>query len=315
MAKKRRKKCGRHPAPHRYDRSKACTCRHAPCDGDPICVGPGNRGPDTKKRVKVKLTIPVIKYDLTDRDKPTRVIADVPVSELPESWRNLKPIEIPQANKGSGGTIYGPDKGGRSPAFEGVIRIEDKRSEFGEEDVRRLLKIVGDDPTREGLRETPKRFLKACGTWFDGYLFSEADVARILKVFEDGAEGCDQLIVQKSIPVYSHCEHHIAPFFGVVHVGYLPSKRIVGLSKLKRVVDIYSHRLQVQERLANQIADALNTHLKPRAVGVIIECRHMCMESRGVECCGIETRTQAIRGLLLKDASLKAEFLDAVRGK
>lgn len=146
---------------------------------------------------------------------------------------------------------------------------------------------------REGLQETPERVAKAFATWFGGY---DVDIPALFKTFEDGAEGCDELVIVRDIPVYSHCEHHMAPIIGRAVVGYVPGDRIIGLSKLSRVVDAFSRRLQVQERLTNQIADAIAEHLRPQAVFVYIDAKHMCMESRGVkQVCGSSTITRAVR--------------------
>lgn len=175
----------------------------------------------------------------------------------------------------------------------------------------RLLQYIGEDPTRGGLLETPKRFLKAWDHWASGY---GVDPAQVLKVFEDGAEKCDELVLVKDIPVYSHCEHHLAPFFGVAHVGYIPNGRIVGLSKISRVVDVFSRRLQVQERLTNQISDAIQDALSPIGVGVVIECRHMCMESRGIQRQGATTITSAMRGAFRDNPEARAEFYSLIRG-
>jgi len=175
----------------------------------------------------------------------------------------------------------------------------------------RLLEYIGEDSTRGGLIETPKRVLKAWkNEWSKGYSQEPADV---LKVFEDGADGCDQMVIVKDIPVYSHCEHHLAPFFGTATIAYIPNKKIVGLSKLSRVVDIFAHRLQVQERLTNQIADAINDNLDPVGVGVIVNCRHMCMESRGIRRSGTSTVTSALRGAIREDARARSEFMGLVK--
>jgi GTP cyclohydrolase I len=174
----------------------------------------------------------------------------------------------------------------------------------------RLLQFIGEDPTRGGLLETPKRFLKAWREYSRGYNENASD---LLKVFEDGAEKCDEMVLVKDIPVYSHCEHHLAPFFGVAHVAYIPNGKIVGLSKLSRLVDMFAKRLQVQERLTNQIADALEEHLHPLGVGVVIECRHMCMESRGIQRQGASTVTSAMRGALHDEPSARAEFLSLIK--
>ncbi len=175
-----------------------------------------------------------------------------------------------------------------------------------EDNIRRLLQYVGDDPNREGLLETPARVAKAWKFWGKGYDQNPADV---LKVFEDGAEGCDEMVVVKNIPFYSKCEHHLADIFGTATIGYVPNGKIVGLSKLNRVLDIYARRLQVQERLTAQVVDALMEHLLPRGAGVVIKARHMCMESRGVCQQGHHTVTSALRGVFKEQASTRAEFL------
>lgn len=179
-----------------------------------------------------------------------------------------------------------------------------------EEAMTMLLANVDPNPKRGGLVETPLRAAKAWQEWTSGYSKNPAD---ILKVFEDGAEGCDEMVVVKDIPVYSHCEHHLAPIFGTATVGYLPDKCIVGLSKLNRLVDMYARRLQVQERLTNDIAGALMEHLKPRGVGVVIKARHMCMESRGIKQANTSTITSSMLGLFRTDASCRQEFLSIAK--
>lgn len=171
----------------------------------------------------------------------------------------------------------------------------------------RLLQHIGEDPERGGLAETPARYIKAWEEWTSGYHVEPKD---LLKVFEDGAEGCDQMVSVQNIPVWSHCEHHLAPFFGTATVAYIPDKKIVGLSKLARVVNAYARRLQVQERLTNQIADCINEVLQPVGVGVSIRCRHMCMESRGIRTPNSSTLTTALRGAMLSDSQARAEFLN-----
>lgn len=172
--------------------------------------------------------------------------------------------------------------------------------------IRDLIESFGEDPDRGGLQETPERVTKAWKFWTSGYGQNPADV---LKTFDDGAEGYDELICQGNIPVYSCCEHHMAPFFGVAHIGYIPDKRIVGLSKLSRVTDIFARRLQVQERLTQQIAHSLEEHLKPKAVGVVLRCRHMCMESRGIQRSGTITYTSALLGSFKTHGDARSEFL------
>ena len=175
--------------------------------------------------------------------------------------------------------------------------------------VRSLLSYIGEDPDREGLQETPARFLKAWEEYTRGYREKPEE---ILKSFEDGAQSVDEMVIVRDIPVYSLCEHHLAPFFGKAYVGYVPDKRILGLSKISRLVEIFGRRLQVQERLTNQIADALDTHLQPLGVAVVIECRHMCMESRGVRHTGTATVTSALRGSIKSNADTRREFLSLI---
>jgi GTP cyclohydrolase IA len=176
--------------------------------------------------------------------------------------------------------------------------------------VRAMLHHIGEQP-RPGLEETPQRVVKAWGEWFAGYSQNPADV---LKTFEDGApKKLDQMVAVLDIPVYSHCEHHMAPFFGVAHIGYVPNGRIVGLSKMKRLVDVFAKRLQVQERLTEQVAEALFTHLDAKGVGVMLRCRHMCMESRGVAIPGSYTVTSALRGVFYDKPEARAEFLALCR--
>ncbi|MCC5796278.1 MAG: GTP cyclohydrolase I FolE [Methylophaga sp.] len=182
--------------------------------------------------------------------------------------------------------------------------------EFSERDWRRLLSSLGEDPDRPGLVETPSRVAKAWKQWTAGY---DQDPADFLKVFEDGANDYNELIVVRGIPVYSHCEHHLAPFFGKATIGYVPNGKIVGLSKLTRLVDCFAKRLQVQERLTTQIADAFQTHLQPHAVGVVISCRHACMESRGISTLGEDTITSAMLGELHTNPVLRAEFFARAR--
>jgi len=185
-----------------------------------------------------------------------------------------------------------------------------KHHEFTEQDWRRLLVSLGEDPNRTGLQESPARIAKAWKHWTSGY---DQNPAEILKSFEDGAEQYNELIVVRGIPVYSHCEHHLAPFFGKATIGYVPNGKIVGLSKLTRLVDCFAKRLQVQERLTSQIADAFMTYLDPKAVGVVIRCRHMCMESRGIRTPGEETITSSMLGELQPNLALRTEFLALAR--
>ncbi len=174
----------------------------------------------------------------------------------------------------------------------------------------RLLQYIGEDPKREGLVDTPRRFIKAWGQYTEGYSQEPAD---LLKCFEDGAEEYNEMVLVKDIPVYSHCEHHLAPFFGVAHVAYIPHGKVLGLSKFARLVNVYARRLQVQERMTKQIAHALANALHPIGVGVMLECRHLCMESRGVRAQGSSTTTSCLLGAFLDDPAARAEFLRMVR--
>lgn len=184
------------------------------------------------------------------------------------------------------------------------------REKEGAEDLfAQLLDWVGENPDRPGLKETPARTVAAWNHWTSGYGVEPRDV---LKTFTDGAENYDELVFQGGIPVYSLCEHHMAPFFGVAHIGYIPNGRIVGLSKLSRLVDIYARRLQVQERLTRQIADALFTALDPKAVGVVVRCRHLCMESRGIQRAGTVTFTSTLLGDFRLESSARSEFMKFV---
>ena len=207
------------------------------------------------------------------------------------------------------------DKRGH-PTYEGRWIVFPWETTSDEEDTSandipmRLLQYIGEDVTRGGLLETPARFLKAWQHYTSGYGKEASD---LLKVFSDGAESCDEMVIVRDIPLYSQCEHHLAPFFGVAHVAYIPDGKIVGLSKLSRLVDMFARRLQVQERLTNQIADALNKELKPTGVGVIVRCRHLCMESRGICQQGHSTITSAMRGALLDNPSARSEFMELTR--
>lgn len=182
----------------------------------------------------------------------------------------------------------------------------------GETAVRSLLWSIGEYPFREGLRETPARVVAAWQEWTQGYAIK--DPGKLLKTFTDGAELCgDELVVVNGIELYSHCEHHMAPFFGTASVAYIPQKRVVGLSKIARVVDAYAKRLQVQERLTNQIADCIHDNLEPLGVGVIIRAKHFCMCSRGVGKQGSTTTTSALRGALREKPEARAEFMALTR--
>ncbi len=172
--------------------------------------------------------------------------------------------------------------------------------------VRTLLRWAGEDPKREGLRDTPKRVVDAYGDWFSGYAIDPA--AYLRRTFEEVA-GYDELIVLRNIEFESHCEHHMAPIIGRAHVGYLPTNKIVGISKLARVVDSYGRRFQVQEKLTAEIARCISDVLKPRGVGVVIEAVHQCMTTRGVHKARVSMVTSKMLGVFRDDARTRAEFL------
>lgn len=177
-----------------------------------------------------------------------------------------------------------------------------------------LIEQVVPDANREGLRETPERYVKALHEWTAGY---RVNAEALLKTFEDGADNYDEMVFVGCIPFYSTCEHHLAPFFGVAHVGYIPDGRIVGLSKLPRLVDAFARRLSVQERITTQIAETMVKVLTPKGVGVVLQARHMCMESRGINRPGTVTTTAAMRGLLKDKPDARAEFykiIDQAKG-
>jgi GTP cyclohydrolase I len=176
--------------------------------------------------------------------------------------------------------------------------------------VESLLTELGEDPSREGLKDTPDRVSRALRQLTDGY---DADPAAIIggAVFE---QDYDEMVLVKDIPFYSLCEHHMLPFFGSCHVGYLPRGRVVGLSKIPRLVEAFAHRLQLQERMTREIAEALNGAVAPRGVGVVVEARHLCMEMRGVQKSGGQLITSCMLGTFRRDARTRAEFLDLVRG-
>lgn len=181
--------------------------------------------------------------------------------------------------------------------------------------VRDLLRDLGENPKREGLEDTPARFLDAMREFTIGY---SARPKSVLKAFADGAEGVGVdhgMVVQCNIALWSLCEHHLLPFFGWAHVGYIPDGKIVGLSKLTRLVDLFARRLQVQERLGRQVVDALCEVVKPKGAAIVLTCRHTCMESRGVKVHGTETTTSALRGVLLEAPAARAEFMSIVASR
>lgn len=178
-----------------------------------------------------------------------------------------------------------------------------------EDHVRGILSYLGEDVEREGLQETPARVVRAMSEHFAGYAQDPAQY--LAKTFEE-VEGYDELVLVSDIELFSHCEHHMVPFVGKAHVAYIPDGRVVGLSKVARVVDVFAKRLQVQEKLTKQIADSIQRHLKPQGVAVIVQCQHFCMCYRGVKKPGSWTTTSKLHGLFLKDAAARMELFTLI---
>jgi GTP cyclohydrolase I len=177
--------------------------------------------------------------------------------------------------------------------------------------VRRMLQLIGEDPDRDGLRRTPERFEKALRFLTSGY---QQDPGKLL----NGAmfSACyDQMVLVKDIEIYSLCEHHLLPFFGKCHVAYIPDKKVIGLSKIPRLVNMFARRLQIQEQLTNQIASAIQQNISPLGVGVVVQARHLCMVMRGVEKQNSQTVTSAMLGSFRENAQTREEFLSLIREK
>jgi GTP cyclohydrolase I len=181
--------------------------------------------------------------------------------------------------------------------------------EEAEEAVRVLLRWAGDDPSREGLRETPRRVVNAYTEWFAGY--KEDPEAFLERTFSE-TEGYDEMVVLTDIRFESHCEHHVAPIIGRAHVAYLPDRRVVGISKLARLIEVYSRRLQIQEKMTAQIANALDRVLQPKGAAVIVEATHHCMTTRGVHKPGVTMVTSRMLGAFRNDQATRREFLAMV---
>ncbi len=175
--------------------------------------------------------------------------------------------------------------------------------------VRSILKFIGEDPNREGLRDTPKRVVNAWHEHFRGYQMDPEEP--LSRTFTE-VEGYDEMVLLTDLDVQSHCEHHMVPFVGKAHVAYIPNGRVVGLSKLAKVVEIYSRRLQVQEKLTAQIAGAIQRCLQPMGAAVVLECRHFCMCYRGVMQPGACTTTSKLTGIFLENPATRAEFLKLI---
>ena len=189
-----------------------------------------------------------------------------------------------------------------------MVQAKPKQGDPIVELVEALLVELGEDPRRQGLTATPERVARAMRELTDGYGVKPEDVIADAIFDQD----YDEMVVVKDIAFYSLCEHHMLPFFGHVHVGYLPKGKVVGLSKIPRLVEVYAHRLQLQEQMTKAIAEALNGTLEPRGVGVVVEARHLCMEMRGVETPGGRMITSCMLGTFRRDPRTRAEFLDLV---
>ena len=181
--------------------------------------------------------------------------------------------------------------------------------EQAEKAVKTLIEWAGDDPTREGLIETPKRVVKAYEQFFEGYDLDPEEI--LTKTFEE-VEGYDEMVIVKDIRLESHCEHHIVPILGKAHIGYIPNNRVVGISKLARIVDVFGKRLQTQETMTSQIANVIQKVLDPKGVAVVIDASHQCMTTRGVHKPESSTVTSAMKGIFKENAVTRNEFLSFV---
>jgi GTP cyclohydrolase I len=188
--------------------------------------------------------------------------------------------------------------------------VERPSREEAEAAVRTLIRWAGDDPRREGLQDTPKRVTKAFKEFYSGY---QDDPAKVLdKIFSE-VEGYDDIVLVRDIPFHSHCEHHMVPFFGMAHIAYYPTKGVVGLSKLARLVEVYARRLQTQETMTAQISGAMEKALEPRGIAVMLEAEHMCMSMRGVQKAGAATLTTQFTGLFKDNPAEQVRFLTLIR--
>ncbi len=193
-----------------------------------------------------------------------------------------------------------------------VVEVKRPSREEAEAAISTLIRWIGENPEREGLKETPRRVVKAFEEYFEGYNMKAEDI--LGRTFREDMGGYNDPVLIRNIEVESRCEHHMAPFIGFAHVAYIPDGRILGLSKLARIVDMYARRMQVQERLTSQIANALQQFVKPKGVAVLIEAEHFCMKIRGVRKDHSKTITTRYLGAYKKDAGLRADFLQKIKG-
>lgn len=176
-----------------------------------------------------------------------------------------------------------------------------------ENHLRDLIEYIGDDPNREGLTKTPKRVLKSYEHLFSGYGWNDVAICQMLTTFD--GEDYDEMVILKEVEFCSTCEHHLLPFLGVAHIAYIPDHRVVGISKLARLVEVYSRRLQIQERICSQVTKALMTHLKPKGAACILEAKHLCISCRGVQKQNSVMVTSAMEGAFREDINTRQEFL------
>ena len=188
------------------------------------------------------------------------------------------------------------------------IRNKPSRKQ-AEEAVKTLIKWAGDNPEREGLLETPKRVVNSYKEFFSGY---DSKPEQILSKTFDEVEGYDEMVIVRNITIESHCEHHMVPFIGIAHIGYIPDKRIVGISKLARIADVFAKRLQTQEIMTAQIADTINEVLKPKGVAVVIDAQHQCMTTRGTHKTESSTITSRMVGLFRTNSNTRSEFMTLI---
>ena len=189
-----------------------------------------------------------------------------------------------------------------------TIRNKPSRKQ-AEEAVKTLIKWAGDNPEREGLLETPKRVVYSYKEFFSGY---DSKPEQILSKTFDEVEGYDEMVIVRDIAIESHCEHHMVPFIGIAHIGYIPNKRIVGISKLARIADVFAKRLQTQEIMTDQIADTINEVLKPKGVAVVIDAQHQCMTTRGTHKTESSTITSRMLGLFRTNSNTRSEFMNLI---
>jgi GTP cyclohydrolase I len=229
------------------------------------------------------------------------------------AFATLDPVTLPEPHGGTGRTerlsmdaIFKKRNTLPSDARAGLIRPSREDAEAA---VRTLIAFAGDDPEREGLIDTPKRVVAAYEELYSGYRENAEDV--LDRTFSETG-GYDDLVLVRDIPFHSHCEHHMMPFFGTAHIAYLPIERVVGLSKLARLIDVFSLRLQTQEHLNSQIAASIETVLKPRGVAVMLRAEHTCMSWRGVAKVGAQTVTTQFLGVFRDDPQVQARFMNLV---